>query len=714
MRFLNILGNIKVSYKLVGTFLVVACLSGVVGIYAVGQIDTLNKTITEITEINVEQADWSMETIIAIEAQQVSIHAAMLGEEEAIEKFQEADKVMEEGFSNLTGLLAGTTKESSVSNLQSSYTSFVAATTGSSGVFKSMEDYQQALSEMESQFRRIDELQDELDSKLSLLEQVVAHYAEHNSTPFEPNATLIDNAMELNLLVWRCGDRARMYLATTLEDSAEANVERTTLRQEYADDASMIAESSFVLSGLEKDFTDLLNEADTNFAQALSAGQSNSTTLTILGNVREMFVFNDATTYESFADAIRCQEDGVFVAQDRLVSAWVAADNAMEIADGLALALLDDFEALELWVGEQLDLAKAGAKQIYTDAFGLVLTIAFLAIATGTIVGLVLSRSITKPLSEIVKSSSEVAQGKLSVDLSAIDRERKDEIGKLGKTFGTMVEKIIGDMVSLIKAARVAAEQLLTSSEEFASSSEELNASSEEISSVIQQMNRGAQQQAEQINDTVTNVQELSDMSVKIIQDIQNTVELISDVASQTNMLSLNAQIEAARAGDFGKSFMVVADNVRRLAEDTKSSTGSIQELVDDIQHQISTNVDKIAKSVDSVAAVAEETAASSEEASAATEEQTATMEEMSAAAQELAQLAEELTSSISSFNIDTGEVASPAVAKVDTEKKRDDVEHVEQSQKLVIPLVKRLHKEDNEPGTEGKEVEFGKRDRKK
>ncbi|MHA2294997.1 MAG: methyl-accepting chemotaxis protein [Candidatus Hodarchaeales archaeon] len=255
--------------------------------------------------------------------------------------------------------------------------------------------------------------------------------------------------------------------------------------------------------------------------------------------------------------------------------------------------------------------------------------------------------SVKKPVETIRDEIKSVANGDFvarELNLSIYGKEFAD----LGRAIKGMTDQL----QVMISAITNASNQLASSSEEMAASVEQVNSSSMEISNIIQQMNRGAQKQAEQINDTVINVQELSDMSIKIIEDINNTIGIISDVANQTNMLSLNAQIEAARAGDFGKSFMVVADNVRRLAEDTKVSTGNIEKLVENIQHQISSNVDRIAKSVDSVAVVAVETVASSEEVSAATEEQTATMEELSAFSQELARLSGELNNQVMFFRL--------------------------------------------------------------
>lgn len=288
--------------------------------------------------------------------------------------------------------------------------------------------------------------------------------------------------------------------------------------------------------------------------------------------------------------------------------------------------------------------------EIQAPVYSLVLQVAVLILIVAAVItgiSMYISYRTSSQLTDLANTAQQIAAGDLTVEIED-DKAGKDEIGELTRAFGGMVSSLR----ELIRRIQAAGEKLLLSSEQMASSTEEVNASSEEISSVIQQMNRGAQTQAEQINKAVSNVDELSEVVEKTVNDIDATLGLIMDVANQTNMLALNAAIEAARAGDYGRGFAVVADNVRRLAEDTKNNSSNIQELIEGIQRQISSSVDRIAKAVDSVAAVAEETAASSEEASAATEEQTATMEEMSAASQGLAQLAQDLMDSVAMFKI--------------------------------------------------------------
>ncbi len=122
-------------------------------------------------------------------------------------------------------------------------------------------------------------------------------------------------------------------------------------------------------------------------------------------------------------------------------------------------------------------------------------------------------------------------------------------------------------MVSTIQQANFRAtkmaDTLNVSIEELAANTEELNAESDEITSVTQSIAQGTMSQAEYLSKIVANLIEARELLNKIIMEIETNATLVSNIALQTNILSLNAGIEASRAGDYGRGFAVVAENVR-------------------------------------------------------------------------------------------------------------------------------------------------------
>lgn len=364
-------------------------------------------------------------------------------------------------------------------------------------------------------------------------------------------------------------------------------------------------------------------------------------------------------------------------------------------------------------------------------------------------VGLYISMGMGRTINRIINTASQAASGDLSVEFSS---RRKDELGLLARSIDTMIANTRNLIANTIDISNKVAESALT----VTSTTEYVSEISRDITVAIQEIAKGASDQASnaeesvglmdqlamrinKVSDTTNEIDTLSkeamavtsqglttveELEKKTIETTDNTnaitkdiqaleshsksigkiVSVIRSIADQTNLLALNATIEAARAGEAGRGFAVVADEVRKLAEQSMAATKEISTIINNTQKQteitvqrsvdmeealksqneavnntirifnsITSSMQVLAErieeiregtkemnhykadslsSIQNISAVSEETAASSEEANASTQEQLASIEHLASLAKELGEVAAKMKESISVFKI--------------------------------------------------------------
>lgn len=333
---------------------------------------------------------------------------------------------------------------------------------------------------------------------------------------------------------------------------------------------------------------------------------------------------------------------------------------AVAVAAVMSLALGDVRQALPEGLPPD---AAAAIKQELVRARMLGLGLAGFAVVTGFVLAVLQARAVAGPVTRITEAMDRLAAGETDVALPAADSA--DEIGRMARAIGTfrdnarevqrlqreraeqqrreedarqrqrqdmaselerVLDRVVGSVQGDIETMQREAQELLDARTQADQRIGDVNAATQTAHQLTESFAQSASELTRAIGDIEGRINQASEMSQKVSRDAQSTdetiqklveaadaiteiIDMIRDIAKRTNLLALNATVEAKRAGEYGKSFSVVASEIQKLSRRTNEATEHVETHISDIKRRTDETAQKVRGIIDGVNGINESAA---------------------------------------------------------------------------------------------------------